>query len=104
MVKDGYIAKIKDTSTGEEMIDYIVGPRGKVEVGAEGVADLAKKVWGEDGLEDLNSRLERTFALSRREEPQQTQTRIRGREKRRRNEDQQDNEDEDDEEIDESQQ
>jgi hypothetical protein len=96
MIKDGYIARIKDTSTGEEMIDYIVGPRGKVEVGPEGVAELAKTVWGEDGLEDLNSRLERTFALTRKDDPPPTQKRTRGRDKRQRNEGPQEEEEDDD--------
>jgi melanoma-associated antigen len=68
MIKDGYIAKIKDNSTGEEVVDYIVGPRGKVEIGTEGVSQLAKMVTPEAEQDDLQVRLERTFALIRTEE------------------------------------
>jgi hypothetical protein len=47
MIKDGYIVRIKDTSSGEETVEYIVGPRGKVEVGREGVANLVRMMYGE---------------------------------------------------------
>ncbi|EXJ57689.1 uncharacterized protein A1O5_12479 [Cladophialophora psammophila CBS 110553] len=46
MVKEGYIEKRRDTSTGEEMIEWTPGPRGKVEVGVEGVAGLVRTVYG----------------------------------------------------------
>lgn len=31
---------------GEEVIEYMVGPRGKMEVGAQGVAGLVRQVYG----------------------------------------------------------
>jgi melanoma-associated antigen len=85
MIKDGYIVKVKDNSTGEELIDYHVGPRGKVEVGTEGAAQLAKMVWGEAEQDDLTARLERTFALQIRQDeaPPATQSKPRGRPKKR---------------------
>ncbi|OAP59125.1 hypothetical protein AYL99_06423 [Fonsecaea erecta] len=46
MMKDGYIDKRKDTTTGEEIIEWIPGPRGRVEVGVNGVVGLAKAVYG----------------------------------------------------------
>ncbi|KAG9186301.1 hypothetical protein G6011_02857 [Alternaria panax] len=66
MIKDGYIVKVKDTpSGGEETIDYIVGPRGKVEVGADGVARLIRSMFGnsEDGTE-LEKKIERTLQVA----------------------------------------
>lgn len=62
--KDGYIVKIKDSSSGEETVEWVVGPRGKVEVGDKGVRGLVKTVYGDAGdTEDLNRRLERSIAV-----------------------------------------
>ncbi len=63
MMKDGYVSKVKDSSSGEEKVDYIVGPRGKVEVGEVGVADFIKNVWGEDDADGLEMRIARTLTL-----------------------------------------
>jgi hypothetical protein len=63
MIKDGYVSKVKDSSSGEEKVDYIVGPRGKVEVGEVGVGQFVKNVWGEDDANDLDMRIERTLTL-----------------------------------------
>jgi hypothetical protein len=52
MVKDGYVEKRRDTSNGEENIEWAVGPRGKVEVGITGVTGLVKGVYGFQGTED----------------------------------------------------
>jgi len=46
MSREGYMEKRRDTSTGEEVVEWVVGPRGKVEVGAKGVAGLVKSVYG----------------------------------------------------------
>jgi hypothetical protein len=63
MVKDGYVNKVKDNSSGEEKVDYIVGPRGKVEVGEDGVAQFIKNVWGTDDAADLHMQIERSLTL-----------------------------------------
>jgi DNA-binding PadR family transcriptional regulator len=66
MIKDGYIVKVKDTQNGgEETIDYIVGPRGKMEVGRDGVAQLIRKIFGdsEDG-DELDKKIERTLQVA----------------------------------------
>jgi hypothetical protein len=52
MVKEGYVEKRRDTSSGEENIEWVVGPRGKVEVGIKGVKGLVKGVYGFQGTED----------------------------------------------------
>lgn len=46
MVKEGYLEKRRDTSSGEDLVEYVIGPRGKVEVGVRGVAGLVKSVYG----------------------------------------------------------
>lgn len=67
MERDGYIVKIKDTSSGEELVEWIVGPRGKVEVGDEGVRGLVKTVYdGEDGSEELERKLQRSLGVAER--------------------------------------
>lgn len=63
MIKDGYIVKIKDSSSGEDIIDYMVGPRGKVEVGAEGTAKTVRKVYGESATADMEQRLARSLHI-----------------------------------------
>ncbi|PVI01261.1 MAGE-domain-containing protein [Periconia macrospinosa] len=62
MAREGYIVKIKDSGSGDDVIDYMVGPRGKVEVGKEGAANLVRAVYG-DGPEDLEQRLNRSLGL-----------------------------------------
>lgn len=67
MEKDRYIVKIRDTSGGEETVDYVVGPRGKVEVGDQGVAGLVRTVFGEDeDADELERRLERSLGVGER--------------------------------------
>ncbi|KAF2395541.1 MAGE-domain-containing protein [Trichodelitschia bisporula] len=65
MVREGYVVKIKDSSGGEEVVEYIVGGRGKVEVGEEGVAGLVRAVYGGDV--DVEKKLERSLGLLRRD-------------------------------------
>lgn len=46
MQKEGYIDKRRDTVMGEEVTEWFVGPRGKVEIGIRGVTGLVKSVYG----------------------------------------------------------
>ncbi|KIW15409.1 hypothetical protein PV08_05455 [Exophiala spinifera] len=46
MAREGYVEKRRDTTSGEEVIEWVSGPRGKVEVGAKGVAGLVRSVYG----------------------------------------------------------
>jgi hypothetical protein len=62
LIKEQYIVKIKDTSSGEEMVEYRVGPRGKVEIDKEGVAALVRSVYGY-GVEGLEKKLQRSLEL-----------------------------------------
>ena len=46
MMKEGYIDKRKDNSSGEEIVEWVVGPRGKREIGRQGVAGFVRGVYG----------------------------------------------------------
>jgi melanoma-associated antigen len=73
---------------GEEVIEYSVGPRGKIEVGESGVAGIVREVYGQnltssaatggtdantareaEQKEDFERRLERSLATSRKDRP-----------------------------------
>ena len=64
MEREGYIVKIKEREVGgEETVDWMVGPRGKVEVGERGVAALVKGVYGKRDIEmsELEDKLEKSL-------------------------------------------
>lgn len=64
MEKQGYIVRVRERDGGgEETVDFVVGPRGKAEVGEKGVAGLVRKVWGKRGTEkdELENRLVRSL-------------------------------------------
>lgn len=46
MIKEGYIEKHRDSTSGEEVVEWVVGPRGKREIGRKGVAGLVRGVYG----------------------------------------------------------
>ena len=51
MMREGYVDKRRDTSSGEEVIEWVPGPRGMVEVGVQGVTGLVKTVYGYGAVE-----------------------------------------------------
>ena len=64
MEKENYITKVRERDGGgEESVEYIVGPRGKVEVGERGVAGLVRGVYGKKDVEadELERRLVRSL-------------------------------------------
>lgn len=62
--KDGYVYKVREpTGTGDDDVYWVVGPRGKTEVGDEGVRGLVKVVYGEMG-EGADEELETKIAKS----------------------------------------
>ncbi len=64
MEKENYIIKVRERDGGgEESIEYVVGPRGKVEVGERGVAGLVRNVYGKKDAEgdELERRLVRSL-------------------------------------------
>ncbi|KAH8692758.1 chalcone-flavanone isomerase-domain-containing protein [Talaromyces proteolyticus] len=74
MCKEGYLVRNREMDGGEEVIEYMVGPRGKVEVGESGVSGLVRKVFGRqapnDAAEDdiVDDSFEAKLARSVREE------------------------------------
>ncbi|KAN0070169.1 MAGE family domain containing protein [Elaphomyces granulatus] len=80
LCKDGYLVRNREIDGGEEIVEYMVGPRGKIEVGEAGVAGLVREVYGrtdpdEDApgqneeADDFEKRLERSLVAGRREKP-----------------------------------
>ncbi|KAJ5406858.1 hypothetical protein N7465_008142 [Penicillium sp. CMV-2018d] len=76
LCKEGYIIKTREMDGGEEVIEYVLGPRGKIEVGTSGVAGLVRTVYGKDGgdhagltqlqredLEDFEGKLGRSLGV-----------------------------------------
>lgn len=88
LCRDGYLIRNREMDGGEEVIEYMVGPRGKIEVGESGVAGLVREVYGQNSApststtgtaataaheaeqrEDFERRLERSLATSRKDRP-----------------------------------
>ncbi|KAE8333084.1 MAGE family-domain-containing protein [Aspergillus sergii] len=67
MCKEGYLVRTREMDGGEELIEYMVGPRGKMEVGTAGVAGLVREVYGvgntEEQREDFEGRLARSLGI-----------------------------------------
>lgn len=64
MEREGYIYKVRERQAGgEETVEWVIGPRGRMEVGERGVAGLVKSVYGKRGMEieELERRLERSL-------------------------------------------
>lgn len=67
MVRDGYIVKVRESVGSEETVDYVVGARGKVEVGAEGFANLVRAMYGaekESEAQELEKKVQRTLEVA----------------------------------------
>lgn len=66
MEKDGYIVKVKEREAGgEESVEYVVGPRGRVEVSEVGVAGLVRDVYKGKDIDGLENRLEKSLGVGR---------------------------------------
>ncbi|KAL4941703.1 hypothetical protein BDV06DRAFT_212414 [Aspergillus oleicola] len=52
LCKEGYLVRNRQMDGGDEIVEYMVGPRGKVEVGARGVAGLVREVYGRQGVNE----------------------------------------------------
>jgi len=63
MAKDQYIAAVKNEDEGET-VDYIVGPRGKVEIGRDGFANFIRMMSGDEDQDELEKRIERTLDVA----------------------------------------
>lgn len=65
LVKDGYVIRYKDSSGGEEVVEYMVGPRAKMEIGDEGVRGLVRGVYGkvDAEAEELEKAIDKSLAI-----------------------------------------
>lgn len=64
MERENYIVRVPERDGGgEESVEFVVGPRGKAEVGERGVAGLARRVYGKKDAEaeELDRRLVRSL-------------------------------------------
>lgn len=64
MERQGYIVKVRERDGGgEETVDYVVGPRGKAEVGERGVAGVVRRVYERSEVQEdeLERRLVRSL-------------------------------------------
>lgn len=84
LCKEGYLVRTREMDGGDEIIEYLVGPRGKIEVGEEGVAGLVREVYGclpgaaanshggddmsvadREKIEEFEKRLQRSLGISK---------------------------------------
>jgi len=64
MERENYIVRVRERDGGgEENVEFVVGPRGKVEVGERGVAGAVRRVYGKKDAEadELDRRLVRSL-------------------------------------------
>ncbi|GLB02981.1 hypothetical protein AtubIFM57258_006451 [Aspergillus tubingensis] len=64
LCKEGYLVRNRDVDGGEEVIEYILGPRGKIEVGTKGVARLVREVYGQSEGNERDDEFEIRLARS----------------------------------------
>lgn len=67
MEREGYLIRVKEsTGQGDDDVYWTVGPRGKVEIGEDGVRGLTKAVYGdldEGADEELDRKIARSLGL-----------------------------------------
>lgn len=63
MINQGYIAKVVERSADEDTVEWIVGPRGKIEIGSTAIRGLVTEVYGENAPDDLDKRLQRSLGM-----------------------------------------
>ena len=65
MEKEGYVLRVRERQAGdEETVSFVVGPRGRVEVGERGAAGVVRRVYeGRGEEEELERRLERSLGV-----------------------------------------
>ncbi|OQD69979.1 hypothetical protein PENDEC_c028G00631 [Penicillium decumbens] len=68
LCKEGYLVRTREMDGGEEIIEYMAGPRGKIEVGTGGVSGLVREVYGIGGEEteeraEFETRLKRSLGI-----------------------------------------
>ena len=64
LCKEGYLVRNREVDGGEEVIEYMLGPRGKIEVGAKGVARMVREVYGRSDANERDDEFEIRLARS----------------------------------------
>ncbi|RPA85700.1 MAGE-domain-containing protein [Ascobolus immersus RN42] len=60
MEKQGYIMKVKDSSSGQTNIEYYVGPRAKLEIGEEGAVQFIAQMFPNQEFDDVKAAFKRS--------------------------------------------
>ena len=63
MVNQGYIFKSVEKTDTDEISDWRVGPRGKIEIGNNGIQGLVRTVYGDTVPDDLEKRMQRSLGM-----------------------------------------
>jgi hypothetical protein len=63
MVKQGYIILLKEGAGDDQTKEWMVGPRGKIEVGNRGVRELVREIYGENAPDDLAKRINSSLGI-----------------------------------------
>ncbi|GAP91347.1 putative mage family protein [Rosellinia necatrix] len=66
LIRQGYLDKIVERIEGDEdAITWCVGPRGKVEVSPQSIAQMVSEVWGEPLDDEFDKKLEKSLGVQR---------------------------------------
>lgn len=73
MIKHGYICRSTEKTADDEVVQWRVGPRGKVEIGNKGITGLVRQVYGESAPNDLEKRMQRSLGIELRKIPEENE-------------------------------
>lgn len=63
LIRQGYLDKVVERVEGDEdMVTWCIGPRGKVEVSPQGIANVVTEVWG-DPPDDFDVKLHKSLGV-----------------------------------------
>ncbi|KAI9734421.1 MAG: hypothetical protein M1818_006809 [Claussenomyces sp. TS43310] len=63
MIRQGYLVRLREAVAGEEIVEWIVGPRGKLDVGHSGVRGLVAAAYGDAAPDDLDARIASSLGM-----------------------------------------
>lgn len=66
LIRQGYLDRVVERVEGDEdAITWCVGPRGKVEVSPQSIAQVVCEVWGDPPDDDFDRKLEKSLGVQR---------------------------------------